>query len=512
MGSRRRGPLVAVALLAVLSTVIACGSDDPESIGSTDGQEAVGSTEASPFSVGYVPDGYHPIQAGRGEIEGDWGQDCCGTDEPYTVLTLDGAPDGAGPVVVSVTGYEGYQGGLFQASGAYPTGPERVDADGAEALHVPEGPVDDGDRSTWPELLVDRGDDRAVRVSGPGLDLDQLLAIAREAELPEHRTDAPLIPEPPFGLEVVGSVDVAGVVAKSSGGTSYRGGIYAPVGSWVTNWAGGGALEMLTVLTLPGNALDLDALLVDLQPRVSSFRDSSSPAEVGGRAAVVTERERDEEETTVRSVWTTTSWGDVVVVSSYAVDPIGTDDLLRMAGSVEATDAGAWEVFIRDVVVGPRLAPDADRSEVTRGVVGDREWLLQTSATPGDEPYLAGLGPPGIDPCVKLSDGTRRCAINGGDGPGYEWAQARPSPGQPEWDEEMVVVATSIDAAAVRFVTPTESVDAPLAPVPGTDWSATVVLVGDPYAARCDFTQPDGTTETGTFLLLDSEGNPTACV
>ncbi len=68
-----------------------------------------------------VPDGFHLVVAGKGTQYQNWGSDSLGTHEPFTVLSPDGKATGPEVVVVSATGFAGYEGELAQASAGYTT-------------------------------------------------------------------------------------------------------------------------------------------------------------------------------------------------------------------------------------------------------------------------------------------------------------------------------------------------------------------------------------------------------
>src|SRR4030095_7369592 len=119
-------------------------------------------TAASPFLVDGVPDGFRLEVAGRGTSSQEWGGDSVGAGEAFTVAAPAGAdPGGPEAVIVSVTGYEGYEGGLDQASGGY--GGDSIDhfrVDGHPAIYAP--PATDGSyERAWEDLVVARGDDLA---------------------------------------------------------------------------------------------------------------------------------------------------------------------------------------------------------------------------------------------------------------------------------------------------------------------------------------------------------------
>ena len=122
----RAGPRLAAAVAALALAGAGCRSDDGEARqAATARRDAPGPTvgttdESSPFVVEDPPAGYQLVLAGRGDYAQTWSSDSFGDDEPVTVL----APPGEGAdrpdaVMVSLTGYAGFQGGLDQAAALY---------------------------------------------------------------------------------------------------------------------------------------------------------------------------------------------------------------------------------------------------------------------------------------------------------------------------------------------------------------------------------------------------------
>lgn len=147
-----------------------------------------------------------------GTAAGDWGSDSSGTVEPYSVLSPDGRADHPDVVLVAITGFEGYEGGLAQASMGYlAEGRQDLRIDGADAVYAPA--ADDARGTRWADLVVVRGEDLAVRVSSPEASLEELAAVAARVGVPTDRTQAPVVPDPPTGFRLVGSVHVDGVLA-----------------------------------------------------------------------------------------------------------------------------------------------------------------------------------------------------------------------------------------------------------------------------------------------------------
>lgn len=102
-------------MLLVAGALSSCTSDEPGRQAET---AVAPSTTSSPFTVD-APQGFEVVDAGVGTEAPDWGLDCCGTQEPFTVLSPDGSMSGPGVVVVSTTGFGEYQGQLDQAGAGY---------------------------------------------------------------------------------------------------------------------------------------------------------------------------------------------------------------------------------------------------------------------------------------------------------------------------------------------------------------------------------------------------------
>lgn len=198
---------------------------------------------SSPFRVAEVPLGYELVVAGRGTAVPDWGVDEFGTHEPFTVLGRGGSTEMKDLVVVSTTGFEGYQGGLGQTSRRYLEGPHELSVDGRTALFAPAA----GDR--WADLVAVAGDDVAVRVTAPDASRAELVEILERVEVPADRTLAPAVVDPPGGLEVIGSLDADAVLALTSGVEPRTERVPGPTTAHAAGWVddGGGTLSALTL-------------------------------------------------------------------------------------------------------------------------------------------------------------------------------------------------------------------------------------------------------------------------
>ena len=337
----------AITLAAAALVVAGCSGGAAPS-----GGDETGSSVSSPFSVGAVPAGYELVVAGMGTAVGDWGEDSTGTVEPYTVLSPDGRATGEEVVRVALTGYEGYQGGLLQASLGYVSEHTELTIDGREAVFAPPGRSAVGQR--WADLVVVRGDDLAVRVSSPSATQAELVAIAKRVVLPDDRREAPTVPDPPSGLRLVGSVNVDGVVAFTAFFDPQANRAPGPLSAHGAGWLFSGieGTGSLSVVTVPGRSLDLAAVpasdwrtyLSRIGTRTTRFRT------VGGRPGLVIRDVFPEESKITVRVLVESSWGDVVVVVVRASgeDIPSEDELLALAASVTSTDDATWAQFMAE--------------------------------------------------------------------------------------------------------------------------------------------------------------------
>lgn len=508
-GTRRtRSTCVLATLLPVLVMVGACTADEPGTEGDGgDGQDL--SVESSPFTVGPVPDGYQAVTAGRGMTGPSWGSDIGGTDEPFTVASPDGTVSGDDVVVVALTGFAGQQGGLAQSSTGYWQDVEEIEVGGRDAVFAPAG----GDR--WADLVVEQGEDLAVRVASPAATLDELVDVLDHVVLPDDRSVAPGLDHP--DLEVVGSVDVPAVVAGHAAviNSSFPDGARSPVpGSPAAHGAGWRRADQdLVVLTIPGRTVDLPALAAHGWQPFPDPGTETNERTIDGRRAVVEERGPDEAGTIARTVWLEAPWGDVVVVRATGGSPPSVEELLALAASVERTDKATWDAFVAEVG-GPQLSADAGQEEITRGTVDGVGWLLQT----GLPPVVAGA-PSGraAATCLLVTVGGDRCADGRGVGPpGTVWAVTDTTDPDAALDDPLVppfvIVTTDQPGAAVRADTGSEVTTVPLLAIPGSDLRAAVVFLDRPVEPRCPV--PTSPTGDGPMALeiVDADGDIVACI
>ena len=333
---------MAVAVIAALLVVAACASGQGEHT-----RSRTVSHPSAPFTVTAVPAGFERIAAERGRQYNPWGDDSFGTAEPFTALARHGR-DVSDPklIVVSATGFLGYEGGLGQAA------PGRAGFDrstifrvnGRRAIFTPAQTTTDG-RRVWSDLVVVRQHDLAVRVRTRNATKDQLLNVLQRVE-PLGKTMAPNVPDPPSGYEVVGSVD-AGVTAGLNldvpewdlTNDAYRTGPGNPVVhrmKWSTTDRGG-----MTVTTFPAGLGSLDAIPGYAAFRLGDGHTTSRPVTVAGRRGVTLEI-RYTSGWKQMAVFTQTRWGNLVMVMAWGDSTPSVHELVAMAASVAPTAEAEW--------------------------------------------------------------------------------------------------------------------------------------------------------------------------
>lgn len=427
----KRMPVLAIAVLAGLVTA-SCASD-ADAVEQTfrDQPEPVGSTsESSPFQVGRPPEGYRPVQAGQGTNPQHWGDDIHGTDRPVTVLAPVGqGPGGPDQVQVELTGFEGYQGGLEQILGA---GLEEFELAGGRAFYSPALPgIEEGSVPQPARLVVEVGDDLAVLVSAADASQDELAEIAQAVEPQDDHMLAPLVPDPPGDLEVVGFADADVIPSLQDQPAPATASLPAGERAHTMVWARGTDADPWTsddtvvVTTLPGAALALDALpALLLNGPPEGEPDTVADAEVDGRPAAVIELMSDDDggaRPDLSAVVTSTREGDLLLVKAHGPAPPDIDELVSVAASVEAVDVQTWSDLVLEAQGGPGLRPDPGAVELERGTIDGVEWLFQARIdTDGDIyswPHEEGedvtTGQYVADPQLKLSTGERVGYANG---------------------------------------------------------------------------------------------------
>lgn len=514
------------AALAALVVVVGCtdgsGSEAPSASSPTE----QGPVQSSPFRVGAVPKGYDVVTAGVGTQEGPiWGEDCCGTQEPFTVLSPDGSAGHPESVIVSTTGFAGYEGELGQASEGYTeAGVDDTPVGDREALYFTGEPSADGTAGEIrSDLVVQVDDDLGVRVTAPNASRAELVAVFEQVSWSGDHFEPPSVEEPPNGLQVVGSVAPDLEMVAFGAVVPNRDEI---PGSPRTHSIGysNGDLD-LRVAALPGSVVDVDAAASFLD---SGFRGAGGQVafdSVRGLPAVaLTYRSESSLE---RATISETEHGDVLVISQFSSTrpgpsgtvptPLTIDDMLALAASVEPVSREAWEEFVIEATGGPGLHADAGSVELARGEVGELEWLLQSIGTNADWRVNAGDGET-ADPCLKVSTRKRACAGGGwtsrdgtamqtsGSGPGADLEGLPP----------FMIVTADVAGSTVRVTHDDEVTTGDMAELPGGERSAGVVFVdvGDAMPSCRDEPLPPEPAEIDTMRIdvLDADGNVLDCV
>lgn len=462
-------------LVAGVLVLAGCGS----TAASPSGDDSAGPTpstttdvDAHPFTVDGVPAGWEPVIAGRGTREQDWGLDCCGTTEPYTVLE---GPGGT-TATVSVTGFADYQGGLHQAAAGYGRTAQETEVDGALAYVTPAS------AGQWADLVVERGDDLAVRASAPDASRDELVALERAAEPAADHAQAPSVSRPPPGWSVIGSVDADVLLALLSSVVPGSGVVPGPPTAYVAGWAA--PAGSLSALTLPGDVVDLAALERTV-PQIEGHA-----VDVGGRPGVVVVWRPAwvDSDLRQRAVVSHDESGAVtMVVAAPGAEP-SEEDLVAMAATMAPADGATWDAFVAGQAGGPGVRPSDGATELARGTADGEEWLLQTHLA---DPAMVGNDLTDAelleaDPCLVLSGGRRVCAddnISGPVGSGrlYLRDAAAPDASEPEGFPVFLVVTTDAPGTAVRVTQHSGAVArGDLHPLPGVDRAGAVVFLDDP--------------------------------
>ena len=208
-----------------------------------------------------------------------------------------------------------------------------------------------------------RGDDLAVRVTSHQATRAELVDILRRVRPSTEHVAAPSVPDPPAGLRVIGSVDADAVIALGAyvQGNSYLGGL---PDSHVAGWIDG---HRITVLTLPGQAADVDAL-----PGIARFLRAVPTVihhtSVGANKALVLEfgYTRKDNRTT-HAVVTRSAWGDLLVVTAQ--------------GSQICNPYGRWSTLQNRFAL-PMSRPGGGSSGVPANGDGAARWCLTHPVRP----------------------------------------------------------------------------------------------------------------------------------
>lgn len=496
----------------------ACGGSGDVSVEAPQAQAPGNSS--SPITA-EVPDDWQLVTAGVGTGYQAWGEDCCGSTEPYTVVKVEG---GDRTITVAATGYGEYQGGLAQASSGYMGDLTELDVDGRTALlslrsdnPQPGAPPSD--------LVVDVDGDSAIQVMGVGATREQLVELAANATITDDHRVAPQLEPVPEGFEVVGSVHATAVgllVGSVSPGTENVNGDEAThTLGWTVGPAGpsdGRATVLLAAV--PTNSVSLAALEVD----VAQSAGSGDVTRTADRLSFSIEETAPGQGGSLRrTVVADTPWGDQLIAvanSSGPQDQLPTlEQLEEVVASTTEADTDGWAKLIEVANGGPGLNPDAGQSEVVRGEADGIEWLLQTGE-PGFSSNTGGRI--GVDECLKLGDGTSACptsgsASGGGGGLGAV-TMATGEFGPNKLAFVGMVVANDDPTASLRLTLPDGSTQrADFHPVPGADTRAAVLVGDQPGQFACDGPGPqvpvvgDGHS-IGSLERLDAKGNSLGCM
>lgn len=507
-----------IAAVVLLVGIVGCtGGDRAEN-------EPVGTTgESSPFRVGHPPEGYTPVQAGRGTLTQAWGEDSFGSHESVTVLAPKGeGPGGPGEVRVELFGYEGLQGGISQGLIGYGIGDPspRFDLDGKDAVF--KGAHEAYFGRVPAQLAVDFGNDVGVLVSKASAKREELADVARATRPQDDHLLAPVVDDPPGNLEVVGSADAD--VGFSLTGFPSPNSDYLPAGerghtaAWARPKPGGAWFAedgTVVVTTLPGLSLDLDAVVASTHEVIRrNFKPAAEPIDVSGRPGRVVTFANGKEDTVIVS---STEAGDLLLVNAHGPNRPSVDQLVAVASSVETATQAEWEQFVTAVVGGPGLRPDAGAVELERGKVGDFEWLMQAiepspnsrlRSRPGPQP--AGMT---VDDCLKLPEGRVCENQSASTGNTAFWLFNHKAPLKSSFPNFMIVTVTGSAAERARVhLQGAPAVEIVLHPVPGSQLKAGIVTnMVFPQAPVAPCLEPAAPTYAGLVELLDRAGRRVAC-
>jgi hypothetical protein len=457
--SRWRTILLAAAVMAA-----GCQSDSGGTSAAKVDPPARGDT-SSPFTIGHTPPGYYVTGAGEGHNQQEWGDDDVGTTEPFTALRR-----GDDTLIASVTGYQGYQGGFEQASRAYICGggtvrrQNRLTVNGRRAVFTPS--QDDDGRCDNPssELLVDRGNNLAVRVNSSSASRNELMDFERNVDPSDDHSRPPSV-EPPEGWDVVGFVDAD---IKAALGVGYHldspattvSWVPGPEGSHVVTMANGSAL--LSVLTLPG--ADPTGLL-----GLDGYQTSATDGDVlieGGDST--------------RAIARKTAWGDLLIVTSL-VTPLSRAELVAVADSVRAADTPTWDRYLIDLTGGPGLHTEPGAIDIIR----TETWLLE------GRPSVVRPGAFDASTCLKTLAHRLACAHDGSTEPAPGiWVSY--FAGDTYFPGFIEVIAEQADGGHIRAQSDSDDVVVDLHRLPGTPtrWVSIALMKQPGPPGNCANRQP----------------------
>jgi hypothetical protein len=216
------------------------------------------------------------------------------------------------------------------------TGPATVLVE-AVAPGAEEGYRDAPGARGWDSLT-----EGSVRVSAIAADEDELRQVLDGAEPPPTPGAAPVVPDPPGILEVVGAITADGVAALIAAPPAADDDpVPGPPSAHVAAWSApdGGSL---LVMTLPAGALDPAAVVTEARPPrrvVDEERDAvAEEVTVGDATGIVTTTARPSTGDVVRrELALVAPWGDVLLVVSRGPAELDADALVAVAESVTPT-------------------------------------------------------------------------------------------------------------------------------------------------------------------------------
>lgn len=520
----RRGLAAAVVVVAAIAG--SCGEPGADAPGG--GSAEPGEASASyPFEVGHVPDGYRLSAIGTGNDEAEWDPEM-GSDEPYTVIDIDGTT-----AIARVSPWEPMESELQWASSSGDRSPELFALGDGRRAAFGEGQamMPGSDSTAWNDLVVEVERGVALVVAGDELSKATLVELAEAIDPAIERTAAPVVTDVAASWTVIGSVQPDGVVALSTEVRPRTTAVPGPVGAYAVGYdrplspgSDGGLTDTLAVMTVPGDSIDLDSLVVE-RPHGGELVGATT-VDVGGRPGYVTDAYA-RFGGRVRSLATEGEHGALIVVTASGGSFPEADELARVAASVRPVDDTAWDRAVVDAFGGPGLGPDEGEAAIATGSFGDVDWLLQTRTTEVPE-GVVGVDPGTfvvVDECLKLSTRQRLCngtGFGGSEGAFAVWNTS--SPGFDEMGVPPFVMITSDLPTAVtaRLSTGGQTHEVELHPVPGGmqgNVNAGIAAIDVPpgiiptcHPNPAELPQPPAGITTGRIDLLDGTGTAIGCV
>jgi hypothetical protein len=235
-----------------------------------------------------------------------------------------------------------------------------------------------------------------VRVTARDATRKQLMEVLRRVRPSLYHTQAPVVPDPPAGLRVVGSVDAGAVVALERATVEL-----GPQSAHGAVWRQGPA--SLAVVALPGRSADVAALagfgVIGQWNRVET-----RSREVAGRPGLVLDgAAAGDGGFRRRAVLTYSPWGDLLVVVADTREQRGRvlseDDLAAVAASARPGDDAVADGL--SPPVGPPPIDEAD----ARVAVTTAAMTWSEAVSTGGARFDLVDDPHGLD--VALSEARR---------------------------------------------------------------------------------------------------------